>query len=199
LPGHPPWGAKGDAALAAVYAARGDTERAAASGEAAIHALQVALHEDANLDILLPAARAVLAGGPPELQAMVRGFLQLTLSRIAQGVVDDDIRVRWLRGPVGRELVELAGPIEAPASATNTESTSDRTAAPDQAGPVAQPSDADHRLLELLTHGSTNREIASELHIDEAEVTRRLARLLAALGASTRAEATSLAFRSLAS
>ena len=43
---------------------------------------------------------------------MVRGFLQLTLSRIAQGTVDDEMRVRWLRGPVGRELVELAGPME---------------------------------------------------------------------------------------
>jgi DNA-binding NarL/FixJ family response regulator len=202
LPGHPPWGAKGDAALAVMYAARGDTERAAASGGAAIHALQVALHEDANLDILLPAARAVLAGGPPELQAMVRGFLQLTLSRIAQGVVDDDIRVRWLRGPVGRELVQLAGPIDAAAGAATAgadAADSHLRAESRQAGSTTEPTDNDHRLLELLTHGSTNHEIASELGIDEAEVTRRLARLLAVLGASTRAEATSLAFRSLAS
>jgi DNA-binding NarL/FixJ family response regulator len=191
LPGHPPWGAKGDAALAVVHSARGDLQRAAASGEAAIHALQAGLHEDANLDILLPAARAVLAGGPPELQATVRGFLQLTLSRIAQGVVDDDIRVRWLRGPVGRELVELAGPIEVPGQAAAVQAPAPASG--------AEPADGDRRLLELLTHGSSNREIASELHIDEAEVTRRLARLVAALGASSRAEATSLAFRSLAS
>ncbi len=187
LPGHAPWGARADAALAAVHLARGEIEEAVASGGAAIQALQEAHQEDANLDILLPAGRAVLAGGPPELQAMVRGFLQLTLSRIAQGVLDDEIRVRWLRGPVGRELAELAGPIEQPS-----------VPAVPGAAASPQPAETDRQLLQLLTQGSTNREIADALGIDEPEVVRRLAALLAAIGASTRAEATSLAFRTMA-
>ena len=80
------------------------------AGGAALEALQAGLHEDVSLEIVLPAARAVLAGGPPEMQGCVRGYLQETLSRIAQGTADEKIRVAWLTGPVGRELVELAGP-----------------------------------------------------------------------------------------
>ncbi len=110
LPGHAPWGAQADAALATVALARGDIETAAMAGGAAFQALQAALHEDVSLEIVIPAARAVLAGGPPEMQGFVRGFLQQTLARIAQGTADEKIRVRWLTGPVGRELVELAGP-----------------------------------------------------------------------------------------
>ncbi len=188
LPGHAPWGARSHAALATVSLARGETGRAAEAGGAAIHALQEALQEDVNLEILLPAARAIFAGGPPEAQGMARWWLQLKLSGIVQGVVDDEMRVRWMRGPVGRELAELAGPMDEPASAP--------------AGKSADKADtldaADRQLLHLLTQGSTNREIAEELSLDENEVSQRLARLLATIGASTRAQATSLAFRSVA-
>jgi DNA-binding NarL/FixJ family response regulator len=43
--------------------------------------------------------------------------------------------------------------------------------------------------------GKTNREIAEELGIDEAAVTRRLGELFATIGASSRAEATAFAFQ----
>ena len=112
LPGHAPWGAQADAALSAVAFARGDERAAVMAGGAAFEALQAALHEDVSLEIVIPAARAVLAGGPPEMQGFVRGYLQQTLSRIAQGTADEKIRVAWLKGPVGRELVGLAGPME---------------------------------------------------------------------------------------
>jgi len=106
------------------------------------------------------------------------------------GTVDDEMRVQWLRGPVGKQLTELAGPMDEP-----------MPAAPAAAG--AEPStpaaldDLDRRLLHLLTHGSTNREMASELQLDEAAVSQRLARLLANIGASSRAQATSFAFRGI--
>jgi DNA-binding NarL/FixJ family response regulator len=58
--------------------------------------------------------------------------------------------------------------------------------------------DTDRQLLRLLTEGRTNAEIADELRLDEEDVALRLARLQAQLGASSRAEATSLAFRGLA-
>jgi DNA-binding NarL/FixJ family response regulator len=58
--------------------------------------------------------------------------------------------------------------------------------------------DAERRLLQLLTQGRTNAEIAAELAVGESEVAQRLARLQARLGTSSRAEATSLAFRGLA-
>ena len=112
LPGHAPWGAQADAASATVALARGDVEAAVMAGGAALAALQAGLHEDANLEVLIPAARALFAGAPPEVQGFVRGHLQSTLSRIAQGTADEAIRVRWLTGPVGRELVALAGPMD---------------------------------------------------------------------------------------
>jgi len=191
LPGHSPWGAQADAALATVALVRGDVQAAVMAGGAALQALQAGLHEDASLEIVIPAARAVFAGAPPEMQGFVRGFLQTTLSRIAQGTADEAIRVRWLTGPVGRELVELAGPMEMPASAGASPGS-----APEPAGPSLD--DAERRLLQLLTEGRTNVEIAAELDLDEAAVAERLARLQARLGTSSRAEATSLAFRGLA-
>ncbi len=187
LPGHAPWGAQADAALSAVALARGDIESAVVAGGAAFQALQAGLHEDVSLEIVIPAARAVLAGGPPEMQGFVRGYLQQTLARIAQGTADEKVRVAWLTGPVGRELVELAGPMDAPA-ATATEADTDQP----------RLDEAERRLLQLLTEGRTNAEIAAEIDSSEEDVVIRLARLFARLGTSSRAEATSLAFRGLA-
>jgi len=186
LPGHAPWGAQADAALAAVALARGDVPSAVMAGGAAFEALQAGFHEDVSLEIVIPAARAVFAGGPPEMRGFVRGFLQMTLSRIAQGTADEAIRVRWLKGPVGRELVELAGPMALKGDAA--EAT--------DAGPSLD--EDERRLLQLLTEGRTNAEIAAELHLGDEEVAGRLARVLARLGTSSRADATSLAFRGLA-
>ena len=187
LPGHAPWGAQADAALSAVALARGDIESAVVAGGAAFQALQAGLHEDVSLEIVIPAARAVLAGGPPEMQGFVRGYLQQTLARIAQGTADEKVRVAWLTGPVGRELVELAGPMDAPA-ATAAEADTDQP----------RLDEAERRLLQLLTEGRTNAEIAAEIDCTEEDVVTRLARLFARLGTSSRAEATSLAFRGLA-
>jgi DNA-binding NarL/FixJ family response regulator len=189
LPGHAPWGAQVAAAEATIAFRRGDVAEAATAAGAAFQALQAGLHEDASLEIVIPAARALLAGGPPDSQAFVRDYLQSTLSRIAQGTADETIRVRWLTGPVGRQLVELAGPVE------------ERQPALDEAADsgVASSLDAtDRHLLQLLTEGRTNAEIAAELDVAEQDVGRQLARLQAQLGASSRAEATSLAFRGLA-
>ena len=198
LPGHAPWGAQADAALATVALERGDIAAATEAGGAALASLQAALHEDTSLEIVIPAARALLAGAPTEVQDFVRAFLQTTLLRIAQGTSDEAIRVRWITGPVGRELVELAGPVDAPAAADDM--PGEEAGARLGSGPVpgATLDDADRRLLQLLTQGRTNGEIAVELAVAEDDVARRLARLQAKLGASSRAEATSLAFRGLA-
>jgi DNA-binding NarL/FixJ family response regulator len=185
LPGHPPWGAQADGALARVALARGDIERATLAGASALHALEEALHEDMNLDVLLPAARAILADGDESARRAVRERLQLSLSGIVQRTLDEDARVRWLRGPLGRELAELAGPIERLGS----------TEEPDGPGNDEALRDQDRRLLHLLTQGKTNREIAAELGISDEDLTRRLGEVFTAIHASSRAEATAFAFR----
>jgi DNA-binding NarL/FixJ family response regulator len=136
----------------------------------------------------------VLAGDPSEFQDFIRGYLRTTLSRIAQGTADEAIRVRWLTGPVGRELVELAGPLDA-LSADVAAGAADGSVA-DTVGPSLD--DTERHLLQLLTEGRTNAEIATELGLAEDDVVRRLAHLFAQLGTSSRAVATSLAFRGLA-
>ncbi|TME34711.1 MAG: hypothetical protein E6I62_02040 [Chloroflexi bacterium] len=190
LPGHPPWGAQSKAALAILAVAQGDNEEAAALGGQIVQYVQDADREDLDLEMLIPAARGIFAAGPPEAQAMARGFLRLLLSRIVAGTVDDEMRVQWLRGPVGKQLTELAGPMDEPMAA-----------APVDAGaePGMPPAldELDRQLLHLLTQGSTNREMANEMKLDEAAVSQRLARLLATIGASSRAQATSFAFRGI--
>jgi len=182
LPGHPLWGARADAALARVYLSRGALEEAVKAGRDALAALNAAMTEDAYLDILLPAAEAVLKSSNEGEAAAVRDKLRLTLALLGQHILDEDVRVRWFRSSTGRELVRLAGAIEAPD--VNAGSSTEKTA------PLA---DVETGLLHLLTEGRTNREIAEELNATEAAVSRRLAELFVKIGASSRAEATAVA------
>ena len=85
LPGHAPWGAQADAALATVALGRGDIEGAVMAGGAAFQALQAGLHEDVSLEIVIPAARAVLAGGAAGDAGVRPGLPPATLARIAPG------------------------------------------------------------------------------------------------------------------
>jgi DNA-binding NarL/FixJ family response regulator len=55
--------------------------------------------------------------------------------------------------------------------------------------------EADRRLLRLLTEGYTNAEIAEQVGATRDAVGVQLAKLLARLGVSNRAEATTLAFK----
>jgi DNA-binding NarL/FixJ family response regulator len=192
LSGHSPWGAYAAAALAEIALARGDAEAAAGAGGAALQAFQDAMTEDVHIEALLSAARGILAGAPPEYQGPLLSWLKLTLSRIAQATLDDTVRVRWLRGPLGKELVELAGGLDVDGVRTEAAAS-----APGASGSVADLDDIDRQIAHLLTEGHTNREMASKLDLSEPDVAARLSRVLAGLGASSRAEATSLAFRGL--
>ena len=60
LPGHPPWGAQADAALARVALARGRFDEAADSARSALAALQSAMREDLNLDVVVPVANVLV-------------------------------------------------------------------------------------------------------------------------------------------
>jgi DNA-binding NarL/FixJ family response regulator len=177
LPGHPPWGPQADAALARAALARGQTEDAAAAGRAAMHGLEEAVREDAFLEVVLPAARAILAGGTDEEKEQTRGRLQVMLTAYVQRILDQDLRVKWLRSHWGSALAELAGPIEIPAATT----------------PAGMGDEEQTKLLTLLVEGRTNAEIASVLGMTEEAVDMQLSELFARMGASSRAEATAFA------
>jgi DNA-binding NarL/FixJ family response regulator len=181
VPGHPPWAARADAAIALVELARGREAEAAEAARSAMGRLEASMTEDASLEVYVPAARAIVAGGTDEERAMVVDFLRVGLAMIAQRTFDPEVRARWFRGPVGAELARLVGPIAADGG---------RAAS---ASPDMDPQDVE--LLERLVAGRTDREIAEELGVTEAEVARRLTELFARIGTRSRAEATAFAFR----
>lgn len=181
LSGHPWWGAQADAALAQVAFARGDNDTALEHALAAGAALVEARQEDLHLDILLPIAKVLAATNAPAWE-QTRAWLQLSLAMVAQRTLDEEVRVKWFRGPVARELSALAGPLDAAAVANGH-------------GPAVELHEIDAELLRCLIQGRTNAEIAEDLGLDETAVAHRLAELFTRIGTSSRAEATAFAFR----
>jgi DNA-binding NarL/FixJ family response regulator/TPR repeat protein len=184
LPGHPPWGARADAALATVLLARGLQEEAVEPARSAVAAFSAGQHEDLNLDVLLPVATAITAAGTDAERTRLLSFLRLQAAVIANRIVDEGVRTRWFRGPVGSALASLASDAEL-ALTRNM---------PDGAIEGLDVDDAD--LLKLVVQGLSNEEIADRLHVDTAEVTKRLAATYVKIGASSRADATAFAFQS---
>ena len=183
LSGHPPWAAAAQSALAQVALARGEADAAAEAARSALRLLEAAHSEDLHLRIVLPAARAILTAGTAEEKEGTQGYLQLGATLIAQRIGDEAVRVRWFRGPLGRELSALAGP------------QPESHAARQPAGGDYGLDDGDSALLWLLIQGWSNQEIAAELDTTEAGVARRIAEMYAKIGVSSRGEATVFAFR----
>ena len=181
LPGHPPWGAQGEAALAQVALCRGELEPALTHARSAIAGLQEARQEDLHLEVLTPVAKVLRATDAPEW-APTAEWIQLSLAMVAQRTIDEDVRVKWFRGPVGSELSELDGP-----PSWTPEANGD--------GQSAELDEADAELLRCLIQGRTNAEIAEDLGLDEHAVSRRLGELFTRIGTSSRAGATAFAFR----
>jgi DNA-binding CsgD family transcriptional regulator len=183
LSGHPPWPAQADAVLATVALFRDDREQAASFAISAQQRTMSAMQEDLHLTILLPVARVLRDVGAPEAEPVL-GYVHYAAGMIAQRTLDESIRVRWFRGPLGRALTELIGSNDMGADAV-----------PEAGGNGKGPDHADRALLRSLVQGRTNAEIAQDLGVDEAAVVRRLGELFAKIGASSRAEATAFAFR----
>jgi DNA-binding NarL/FixJ family response regulator len=165
-----------------VALARGDQQAALELARAALDKRQAAMREDPHLEILLPAARTIMAAGEPAEQQQVKGELQLIQAQTAQRTLDEQVRARWFRGPLGGELAALAGPFEPSMPAS-------------KAGPEQSFDERESRLLRLLVEGRSNREIGEELGLDEAAVARTMTALYARIGTTSRAETTAFAFR----
>jgi DNA-binding NarL/FixJ family response regulator len=149
-----------------------------------VSALQEAMREDVYPEMLLPTARAVLAAGEEHEKQTVRMFLQILLAMTAQRTVDEKVRVRWFRGPIGSEWSRQAGPV-----------SSEATIGAEGNGALAGLDEEVRRLLGLLTEGMTTAEMAERLGSDEASVRVKLQEMFAKIGASSRGEATAFALR----
>lgn len=179
LRGHPAWKAQALAALSMVRAQQGRQEDALTAARDALNELDSAFHDDVSLEVVLPAAAAILEFGEEQEVAMVRERLLLILTLIAQRMTDESARVDWFRGPYGRELSRLTGDVRLPASGAD--------------GSQVGLDEEEIRILQLLTEGLTNSEIAKKLGVSEAEVRQQMAALLVKIGASSRADATAFA------
>jgi DNA-binding NarL/FixJ family response regulator len=183
LAGHPLWAAQAAAAMAEVALSRGQAELALEQGRKALAEYHASASEDPHLEVLLPAARAVLSASPDDGEKeAVRGHLRLIQALALQRTFDENIRVAWLRGPVGRQLAEVAGKFEGPLPTGQSDEKPDFD-------------EEETRLLRLLTEGKTNSEIAGAIGVDGSAVTSRLTALYARIGTASRAEATAFAFR----
>jgi DNA-binding NarL/FixJ family response regulator len=184
LPGRPLWAAQAAAARTLVALTRHAPQEAAEAARRVFSLLDAAVLEDLALEVVLPAARGLLMGGTAEERASVSARLRRTLAFVSQRIVDEDVRVRWFRGPLGRELHDLvsSGPGQPMGQA------GPGTAAPDL-------TEDEMRLLTMLVDGYTNREIAEALGVDVAAVASRLGCFYANIGTSSRADTTAFAFR----
>ncbi|HUF59045.1 MAG TPA: AAA family ATPase [Actinomycetota bacterium] len=184
LPGHATWGARADAALATVALARDLPDLAADAARSAVDILTAAQHEDLDLDVLLPVAAALTVAGTDEEGMEILSFLRLQAAVIANRIVDEGVRTRWFRGPIGSALASIAEDPGKPLTRNV------------QDGSVDGLSEDDGQLLKLVVQGLSNEEIADRLRVDTGEVARRLASTYAKIGASSRADATAFAFQS---
>jgi class 3 adenylate cyclase/DNA-binding CsgD family transcriptional regulator len=184
LPGDLSWEAQAHAALGQIALARGETQDAERAALLALSTLERTRHFYKLIlpDILLLVARALAESDDPKAHAF-RAETCRDLQAVAEGTHDDNVRARWFRAPIQRELAELVGANDLIVQA---------------AGRAELPGRLTEREAEVLrevTSGKTNREMAADSGVSEEHVARRLDEVFAKLGVSTPAEATALALR----
>ena len=174
-----------DAAESRVATARGETQVALDLARSARTALHMAQSEDPHFEILLPAARAILAAGDPEEQGgMARGASdQPGFRRVAHH------GRKGSNSLVPRSRRQRAGRAR--------RATHDHGAMAPRRSDQQVLNESESALLQLLVQGRSNSEIGEELGLEAAGVTSMLSALYARIGTSSRAETTAFAFRSV--
>ena len=143
-----------------------------------------------HLEIILPAARRPRGRAPETHEPFVIGYLRLVPARIAQGTLDEQ-RPRSLAARPARARARRARRAFEPALAGGAPGST----APRRARRARSTRRIDAS-LRLLTEGQTNAEMAAALEMSEPDLASDLPRVRRP-GASSRAEATTLAFRGL--
>jgi len=94
---------------------------------------------------------------------------------------DEDVRARWLKGPIGSEWARLAGPPLHAYEGSGEQS------------PVSALAPGERELLGLLTEGLSTAEMAARTGETQASVRMKLDEMFAKIGASSRGQATAFA------
>lgn len=172
LPGKLAWEAQAWAATALVAYEEKDKRGAAEATRACLAVLEPRFRRELYLDVLWIAAKTLILEGQdegPDLSREIRENLEV----IDRSIVDRKIRELWFSVPMHAELARLAD--YAPAF-KEAEGTDD----------LAQ---TDVELLNLLTSGASDREIAETLGAPAESVELQLSNLYKKLGVTTRNEA----------
>ena len=178
-----PWRPIAIAAGAQVALARGEIERAGGLATDAVAVMDLRLLEPSLFEVLLVAARVLHAAGG-EAWEHLRVRIRLDLDWVAERILDDDVRERWLAAPLHGELAELVGDVVVEHGAAPRRSTSAREL--DQ---------VEAAVWRFVARGLTNREIAGELGLGERIVAQNLKSVFSKLGVNSRAAATTIALR----
>ncbi|HYU56451.1 MAG TPA: LuxR C-terminal-related transcriptional regulator, partial [Actinomycetota bacterium] len=180
--GHHPWRAQARAAIAQLALLRGDPSAAADQVLLAVAEMDARLLEPVLFEVLLVAARVARAADRTD-RDQVLGRIRWDVADVAERIVDDDVRARWLAAPVQAAIVDIAGRPE--------------PGAPRPASGRAARLLTDHerRILAGVARGMTNREISAELDLDVRSVGKDLAGVFTKLGVRSRGAATTVALR----
>jgi DNA-binding CsgD family transcriptional regulator len=193
LAGNPPWRLQAEAALLDV-AATLDGPAADLVGAARAVANDLAARQGhaIHVEIVTPVARALLAAPDEADRRIGLAAAQSVIGLAAERIADEAVAKRWFESPGQRELVELAGGVDAaramirstPASLLQQrlpklelDLTTDET-----------------ELVRLMMEGRTDAEIAAAVGCEEDEVRARLERVFERMGAPSRSVATLYAF-----
>ena len=131
-----PWRPIAIAAGAQVALARGEIERAAGLATDAVAVMDLRMLEPSLFEILQVAARVLHAAGG-EAWEHLRVRIRLDLDWVAERILDDDVRERWLAAPLHAELAELVGDVVVDARCRAPRARPSPRARPGRGGGVA--------------------------------------------------------------
>jgi DNA-binding NarL/FixJ family response regulator len=193
LAGSPPWPLQADAALLDVAEVRSDdlAGRLVAARDLA-RRLAARQGHAIHVDIVRPLARTLLASPDEADRAAGLVVARQLVGVVAERIADESVAKRWFESPDQRELVELAGGVEAARAAIRTTPEALVQQRLPKLSLDLSPEETD--LVRLMMEGRTDAEIAAAVSCDEAEVRARLARVFARMGAPSRSVATLYAF-----
>jgi DNA-binding CsgD family transcriptional regulator/tetratricopeptide (TPR) repeat protein len=193
LAGSPPWTLQAEAALLDVAAVRAEplADRIGAAREVA-GALSMRQGHDIHVEIVTPVARTLLASAEDADRQAGLGLAQFVVGLAAERIADEAVATRWFESPAQRELVELAGGIEA--ARTMIRSTPGSLIQQRLPKLELDLDPEETNLVRLMMEGRTDAEIAAAVGCNEAEVRSRLEKVFARMGAPSRSVATLYAF-----
>jgi DNA-binding CsgD family transcriptional regulator len=193
LAGNPPWTLQAEAAMLDVAAVRGDRLPAVVET-----ARQVATALDAreghaiHVEIVTPVARTLLASPDTADREAGQAVARLVVGLAAERIADEAVAMRWFESPAQRDLVEMAGGVDA---AREMIRSTPLAQIQERLPKLELNLDPDElELVRLMMEGQTDAEIAAAVGCEEGEVRARLEKVFARMGAPSRSVATLYAF-----